>query len=163
MAIQFPMHVSFSVVNASMSSDVEMHDGRPCAISSLDLILLANHEAKIQLAGGERLSEVEIHFSLSSKWRTPEELDSDLAANDVGFLCYTRELNGQAFVHGAAVWPNEPLPQYLLAASLTRNAEFTIASLSTILPSDPPHSWETNRGHALRLSSVRFSAWQRQG
>lgn len=163
MAIQFPMHVLFNVVHASMSSDVEMHDGCPCAISSLDLILLADHETRIQLAGGERLSEVEIHFSLSSKWRRPEELDRDLAGNDVGFLCYTREPNGQAFVNGAAVWPNEPLPQYLLADNLSRNAQFTIASLSAVLPSGPPHSWEPNRGHALRLSSVRFSAWQRQG
>ena len=158
-----PMLVSFSILRASMSSDIEMHDGLPCATSSLNLVLLADRNTKIHLSGGEPLSEIEIHFSISSKWRTPAELDRDLTASDVGFLCHTRESNGKAFVHGAAVWPNEFLPQYLFAENLNRDAQFTIASLSTILESGPPHSWGTNREHVLRLSLVRFSASQGEG
>ena len=160
MTIPFPMLVSFSVSRALMSSDIEVHDGPPCAITSLNLVLLADRETKIHLSGGEPLSEIELHFSISSKWRTPAELDRDLTANDVGFLCHTRESNGKAFVHGAAVWPNEFLPQYLLAENLNRKAQFTITSLPTLLESAPPHSWGTNREHVLRLSSVRFSALQ---
>lgn len=70
MTIQFPMLVSFSVLRASMSSDIEMHDGRPCAISSLNLVLLADRDTEIHLAGGEPLSAIELHISISSKWRT---------------------------------------------------------------------------------------------
>lgn len=163
MTIQFPMLVSFRILRASMSSDIEVHDGLPCAITSLSLVLLADRDTKIHLSSGEPLPETEIHFSISSKWRTPAELGRDLTANDVGFLCHTRESNGKAFVHGASVWPNEFLPQYLLAENLSCNAQFTIASLSTILESSPSYSWGTNREHVLRLSSVRFSASQREG
>jgi hypothetical protein len=163
MTIQFPMLVLFSVVRASMSSDIEIRDGLPCSISSLNLVLVAERDTKIHLLGGEPLSAVELHFSISSKWRTPTELDRDLTANEVGFLCHTRESNGKAFVHGAAIWPNEPLPQYLLVEDLRRNAQLTIASLPTIVESAPPHSWGTNREHVLRLSSVRFSALQGEG
>lgn len=163
MTIQFPMFVSFSVVRASMSSEIEVHDGLPRAINCLNLVLLADRDTKIHLAGGAPLSEIEIHFSISSKWRAPADLDRDLTANDVGFICHTRESNGKAFVHGAAVWPNEPLPQYLLADNLSHNAQFTIASLPTILESDPPHSWGTNRENILHLSSVHFSALHGEG
>lgn len=143
-----------------MSSDIEMRDGLAHVISSLNLVLLADRDTKIHLIGGEPLSAIELHFSISSKCRTPTELDRDLTADDVGFLCHTRESNGKVFVHGAAVWPNEPLPQYLLADNLRRTAQFTIASLPTALESATPHFWGTNREHILRLSSVRFSALQ---
>ncbi|WP_325331033.1 hypothetical protein [Sulfuricella sp.] len=163
MTIQFPMLVSFSVLRASMSSEIEVHGGLPCAINSLKLVLLADRDTRIHLSGGEPLSEIELHFSISSKWRTPAELDRDLTANDVGFLCHTRESNGKAFVHGAAVWSNESLPQYLLAENVSRIAQITISSLPTLLESCPPHSWGTSREHALHLSSVRFSALQGEG
>lgn len=163
MTFTFPMLVSLSVLRASISSDVEMRDGLPSGTSSLNLVLLADRDTKIHLAGGEPLSATELHFTISSKWRTPTELDRDLTVDDVGFLSHTRESNGKSFVHGAAVWPNEPLPQYLLSENLSRNAQFIIKSLPTVLESAPPHSWGTNREHVLRLSSVRFSALQVEG
>lgn len=146
-----------------MSSDIEVHEGLPRTTSTLNLVLLADHDTRIHLSGGAPLSETEIYFSLSSKWRTPVELNSNLTTNEVGFLCHTRESNGKALVHGASVWPNEFLPQYLLSENLSRNARFTIASLASILESDPPYLWGTNGEHALHLSSVRFSASEGEG
>ena len=163
MTFPFPMPVSFRVLRASMSSDIEMRDGLTCAISSLNLVLLADPHTKIHLVGGEHLSGIEFHFSISSKWRTPTELDRDLTADDVGFLCHTRESNGKANVHGAAVWPNESLPEYMLAENLRRNAQFTIASLPNLFDSESTYLWGVNREHILRLSSVRFSALQGEG
>jgi len=163
MTIQIPMLVSFRVLRASMSSDLEMRDGAPRLSHGLYLVLLAERDTKIQLSSGEPLSEIELHFSVSSKWRTTTELDSDLTAPDVGFLSHNKESNGKAFVHGAALWPDEPLPQYLLAEHLRRNARFSISSLSTLSDSSPPHSWATGREHFLRLSSLQFSVIQGEG
>ena len=162
MTIQFPMLVSFRVLRASLSSDLEVQNGLPCVNNSINLVLVADRDTKIHLTGGEPLSEVELHFSISSKWNTSTDLDRDLSAQDVGFLCHTQEQSGKAFVHGAALWPDESLPQYLLAEHLNRSAHFTIASFTTLSESSPPHSWGTNREHALRLSSVRFSAVQEE-
>lgn len=161
MTFQSPMLVSFSVLHASILSEIEMRSGLPFVTSSLNLVLLADRDTKIQLVGGEHLSTIELHFSISSKWRSPKELNPDLTADDVGFLCHTRESNGNAFVHGSAVWPtNEPLPQFLLSDNLRRNVHFTIPSLSRVFESEPPYSWGTNREYGLRLSSICFSAMQ---
>lgn len=163
MTIQIPMLASFRVLRASMSCDLEMRDGAPCLNHGLHLILLAERNTRIQLSSGESLSEVELHFSVSTKWRTTTELDAGLTAHDVGFLSHNQVSNGKAFVHGAALWPNEQLPQYLLAEQLKRNAHFSIASLPTLSDSSPPHSWATGREHFLRLSSVQFSVCQGEG
>ena len=163
MTIHIPMLVSFRVLHASMSSELAMRDGAPRSNHGLYLVLLAERNTKICLSSGDPLSEVELHFSLSSKWRTPIDLDCDLTAHDVGFLSHNQEPNGKAFVHGSALWPDEPLPQYLLSEHLRRNAQFTIASLPTLSDSSPPHSWATGREHFLRLSSVQFSAVQGEG
>ncbi len=160
MTAHFPMHISFRILGASMSSELEVRDGQTLAYSSLKLILLADSDTKIQLSSGEPLSDIEVNLTVSSRWHTPTELDKDLTSYDVGFLCHTRESNGKAFVHGALLWPDEPLPQYLLSENMNRRAQLVISSLPTLFDPSPAHSWGESRKHFLHVSSANFSSAQ---
>jgi hypothetical protein len=162
MTIQFPTDVSFLVLRASMSSELEMRDGIPYSINSLNLVLVAVTNTQIQLSSGEHLSEVELHFTVSNKWHTPVDLDRDLNLQDVGFLCCVTEPNGKIFVHGAAIWPEKQLPDYLLADGLVCNVQLTIGFFSTTSEPDSPYLWAVGRENILHISSIRFSAQQKE-
>jgi hypothetical protein len=162
MTIQFPTDVSFLVLRASMSSELEMRDGISHSINSLNLVLVAITNTQIQLSSGQHLSEIELHFTVSNKWHTPIDLDRDLNLQDVGFLCCVIEPNGKIFVHGAAIWPDKQLPDYLLADGLVCNVQLTLGSFSASSELDSPYLWAAGRENILHISSIRFSAQQKE-
>ncbi|UVS60028.1 MULTISPECIES: hypothetical protein [Nitrosomonas] len=77
--------------------------GNTISSESFSLVLRPAPDTNMVLSSGEQLGDIEIHLTLSTKWRTANELDRDLTDDDVGFLAHTQGERSEPFVHGAAL------------------------------------------------------------
>jgi hypothetical protein len=126
----------------------------------------------IRLSSGEPLEDVDVHFRLSSKWKTPEALDQDLQPGDVGLLTHTRESHSNLsmnpadkesipFIHGAGVWPANFPPDILLQPTIERIVILTFSSVQEDMNDEEPFIWQSDRPHALRISRITLTAIRR--
>lgn len=172
MNITVPMNITFSVVSASITEQLSSSIEGLCSEQSINLILRANHCTMIRLSSGEPLEDVDVHFRLSSKWKTPEALDQDLQPGDVGLLTHTRESHSNLsinpsdkesipFIHGAGVWPANFSPDVLLQPTVERVVILTFPSVQENMNDEEPFIWECNRTHAIRISRISLTAIRR--
>ena len=151
-----PMLATFDIVKASMSSGLGITDGSASVVRTLSLTLVFDLKTRITLEGGRPLSGVQVDFSLREATNLP---DADIAPTELGFLCQMLNSDGSPQVHGAAIWPPEFDPAYLvISPHLRRGGSLTIATLETIPEYAPPFAWKTYREHALRISRMSFYA-----
>lgn len=130
------------------------------ASESFALVLRASHDTTIVLSTGESLAEVDVHLTLSTRWRTAPELDKDLTNEDVGFLAHTEGERGEPFVHGGALLSSTSV----MAALLSAGAKGTI---TLVLPSVPiadswaaQFVWGRNRPNMLRIGHLEVSVFR---
>ena len=157
MSISFPMHVSFTVVGVTVSEYSNMDEGNLCSGQDFTLALRADDRTKIRLSSGELLKDVDVKLKLSSKWKTPEEVDRELQPQDIGFLHNSCETDSPS-VHGAAIWPSGLLPSALLQGSVKGLVSLTLSSVPTVLDREDPFIWSCGRPHFIRISDISVSA-----
>lgn len=160
----FSTYLHLSVVQASATMSLYNEDGVSRSSESFALVLRAAHNTNLVLSTGERLPDVEIHLTLSTKWLTAQDLDRDLANDDVGFLVHTEDERGGPFVHGAALLPNATVVATLLSAGA--EGRVTLALSPSVISGDrgdTPFVWGKNRPNALHISHLDVSVLQREG
>ena len=158
MTYVFPTGLNLSVIRVSATVSLHVEGDAPRSSESFSLVLRASRETNIVLSTGQRLADVDIHFTLSTKWRTAQDLDRDLKINDVGFLAHIEGERGVPFVHGGALLLNTTVVASLLCSG-------THGRMSLVLPTVPfeerrdvPHVWGTNRENILRIGHLQLSA-----
>lgn len=158
MSIQIPMLATFNIVGASVVQEVICHEGHYTTERKYGLVLRAR-EGKIRLTTGESLKNVDVHFTLSSRWRAPQELDRDLKPEDVGFLFHSppESPGGLPFIHGACIWPSEPLPEALFSGTTQGTVGLTLSSVPQVPDQEEPFTWSCFRPHMIRIASVWVS------
>jgi hypothetical protein len=121
------------------------------------LVLRAAPDTNIVLSTGQLLAAVDIHLSLSTKWRTAQELDPDLAPEDVGFLAHIEGERSEPFVHGSALLSGTKIVNALLGVG-------TVGKVKMVLPNVPfedrkehPYVWGRNRPRMLRIGHLEIS------
>ena len=163
MTYVFPTDLHLSVVRISATVSLHVEGGAPHSLEAFSLVLRASRGTNIILSTGQRLADVDIHFTLSTKWRTAQDLDRDLKINDVGFLAHTEGEQGVPFVHGGALLLNTTVVASLLCSG-------THGRMSLVLPTVPfeermdvPHVWGTNRENMLRIDHLQLSTLCSEG
>lgn len=157
MSFAFPTHVFLSVAQVSATMSVHGEDGILKASESFSLVLRASHDANIILSTGERLADVDVHLTLSTRWRTAAELDKDLTNEDVGFLAHAEGERGEPFVHGGALLSNTDIMAALLSAGTKGKVKLVLPSVPFADNKDAPFLWGRNRPNMLRISHLEVS------
>ena len=158
MSIYFPMNVLFTVVSASVTDESSMVEENLHTERRFRLVLRADDRTMIHLSSGESLSEIDVHFILSSDWKTPRDVDRELQPQDIGFLAHNKSQNDPPLVHGAAIWPSEFLPGTLLQSSVKGYVSLTLSSVPQVLDHEKPFIWSCGRLHSIRISHISVSA-----
>lgn len=164
----FPTYLHLSVVRASGTMSLDSESDSAISSESFSLVLRAAHDTNVVLSSGEQLADVEIHLTLSTKWRTANELDQDLTNDDVGFLAHTNGERGEPFVHGAALLADTTVVGALLAIGTEGRVKLVLSSVPIGERTEAPFVWGTNRPNMLRISHLEVSvfpieAGQREG
>lgn len=162
MNLEFPTHLRMSVVQASATMSLHGEGGILKSSESYSLVLRATGAANIVLSTGERLADVDVHLTLSTKWRTAQDLDKDLTNEDIGFLAHTEGEQGEPFLHGCALLSNTTVISALLSG--------TDGTVTLVLPTvpiadkkDEPFEWGRNRPNMLRISNLDVSILRGEG
>jgi hypothetical protein len=135
--------------------------GSTISSESFSLVLrCADRDTNVVLSSGEQLVDIEIHLTLSTKWRTANELDQDLTDGDVGFLVHSQRERGKPFIHGAALLRDTTV----VGALLSRGAEGRVMLVLPSIPlTDEPFVWGTSRPNMLRISRLELSSFPIEG
>ena len=163
MNLAFPTHLRLSVIQASATMSLHGEDGISKSSESFSLVLRATRDANIALSTGERLADVEIHLTLSTKWRTANELDQDLTNVDVGFLAHTKGERGEPFVHGVALLADTTVVGALLSKDTKGRVKLVLSSVPIGERTEAPFIWGTNRPNMLRISHLEVSVFPIEG
>nr|WP_315258974.1 hypothetical protein [uncultured Duganella sp.] len=150
--------IFFSVVHVSATTSLHANEGRLLSSDSYSLVLRAAHDTNIVLCTGSKLSDIDIHFTFSTKWGFAKELDRDLESDDVGFLAHSGGGRDGSFVHGGALLLSSSVVASLLDDQLKGEIRLEVANLPFLAESDTPFVWEMNRRHMLRISHLEVSA-----
>lgn len=151
----FPVLVLFDVVRASMTDTLHNCDGNFEIEKKFNLVLRAEQQTPILLSSGEPLSEVDVHLSLSTRWRNPDDLD--LSADDAGFLTYSDSGYGGEHIGGALIWPIETFPKALLANGVTGLVSLSLSTVPTIIDGCEPFVWNSGKLRRLKIASASIS------
>lgn len=162
MTYEFPACLYLPVVRASATMSLHSEGGAVRSSESFSLVLRAPHDANIVLSTGQQLAEIEIHLTLSIKWRTAHELDQDLAADDIGFLAHTEGDRGEPFVHGAVLLSNTTVIAALLSGSVEGRVKLVLPSIPSH-EKNAPFVWGRNRPNMLRISHLEVSVIRTEG
>ena len=163
MNLAFPTHLRLSVIQASATMSLHGEDGISKSSESFSLVLRATRDANIALSTGERLADVDVHLTLSTKWRTAQELDKDLTNEDVGFLAHTEGERGEPFVHGGALLSNTAVIAKLLSVGTDGTVTLVLPSVPITDKNDAPFEWGRNRPNMLRISHLEVSVLRGEG
>lgn len=130
MNLAFPTHLRLSIVQTSATMSLHGENGISKSSESFSLVLRTTSDENIALSTGERLSDLDVHLTLSTKWKTAQALDRDLIDDDVGFLAHIEGERGEPFIHGGALLSNTTVIAALLSAG-------TNGRVTLVLPSVP--------------------------
>ncbi|WP_430231954.1 hypothetical protein [Nitrosomonas communis] len=133
--------------------------GNTISSESFSLVLRLAPDTNMVLSSGEQLGDIEIHLTLSSKWRTANELDRDLTDDDVGFLAHTQGERSKPFVHGAALLRDTTVVGALLSRGAEGRVKLVLPSVPIKEITDTSFVWGTNRPNMLRISHLELSAF----
>ena len=162
MSLAFSTHLNLSVVQASASMSHLSEDGILKSSESFFLVLRATRDTNIALSTGEVLADVDIHLTLSTKWRTAQEIDKDLTIEDVGFLAHTEDERGKPFVHGCALLSNTTVIAKLLSAGMDGTIKLLLSSVPISDRMGDPFVWGRHRPNMLRISYFEVSVLRRE-
>ena len=123
---------------------------------SIALVLRATSDANIRLVGGVPLASVDVHFTLSTRWRTPGELDRDLGPEDVGFLAHNLGPRNEPTVHGASVIVSSPIAAVVANCSTQSYLELSLPTVPFSDDPNAPYVWGLQRDHMLRVSRLEL-------
>jgi hypothetical protein len=137
---------------------VNVEGGTTRCAESFALVLRSDSDTNIVLSTGESLSEVDVHLTLSTKWRTGPEIDEDLTDEDVGFLCHSEGEGNTPFVGGGALLLQTSILASLLAPGVSGTVKLTLPTVPFKQSNEPPYVWGHDRTHFLRVSHVEVSA-----
>jgi len=163
MPLAFPKYLRLSVVQAVATMSLHGEDGISNSSESFSLVLRATRDSDIALSTGERLANVDVHLTLSTKWRTAQELDRDLSNEDVGFLAHTEGERGEPFVHGGALLSNTTVIAALLSVGTHGTVTLVLPSVPITDKKDSPFVWGWNRPNMLRISHLEVSVLRGEG
>lgn len=149
------MLVLFDVVRASMTDTLHNCDENFEIEQKFNFVLRAEQQTLILLSSGESLSEVDVHLSLSTRWRKPDDLD--LSADDAGFLTYCDNGYGGKHIGGALIWPIEIFPKALLANGATGLVSLSLSTIPTIIGGCEPFVWNSGKLGRLKIASASIS------
>jgi hypothetical protein len=135
----------------------------PIASESFSLVLRASRDTNVVLSTGQRLADVDIHLTLSTKWRTAQALDRDLMIDDVGFLAHNEGERGAPFVHGGALLLNTTVVASLLCAGTTGKVRLVLPTVPFEKAKDAPYVWGRSRPNMLRISHLEVSVLGGEG
>ena len=162
------MIANFSIEGISVTETLSMEEEGPSTERRYNLVLRSDRHTRIRLSSGESLKDVDVHFTLSSKWASPEKLGRELKDRNVGFLIHTRDTgmpliertleNSEPFIHGAAIWPSNYLPDALFQPTIKGFISMTFSSVQEVFDGEEPFIWDCNRPHAIHISDVSVSA-----
>lgn len=159
-ALATDLYLSVVRVSATMSLHVEAE--APQSSESYSLVLRASRDTNIVLSTGQRLADIDIHLTLSTKWRAAHELDRDLTIDDVGFLAHTEGDRGEPFVHGAVLLLNTAVVSSLLCAGTSGRVSLVLPAVPFEAKAEAPYIWEKNRPNMLRISNLEVTVLQGQ-
>ena len=145
--MSIPFCAYFNVLTAGASDEIVTIDGEVTSSRRISLILEAEPRTQIVLSAGERLSAVETHVTLVMATESPK-FTGELSDGEVGYLIHTEQ-----GVHGAVLWPYQPLPYYLLLPDLKTTVSMGFSSLAAVSESALPYRWRQGREHLLRITS----------
>lgn len=162
MNLAFPTHLRLSVVQASATMLLHGDEGISKSSESFSLVLRATRDANIALSTGELLADVDVHLTLSTKWRIAQELDKDLSTQDVGFLVHTEGERGEPFVHGGGLLSDTAVVAALLSMNTDGTVTLVLPSVLITDKKDAPFVWGRNKSNMLRISHLEVSILRRE-
>ncbi len=158
MTYTIPTDLYLSVIRTSATMSLHMEGGTLRSEESFSLILRAAKDTNVVLSTGEKLADVDVHLTLSTKYRIAQELDRDLLIDDIGFLAHTEGELGRPFVHGSALLTNTTVVASLLSANTKGKVRLVLPSVPFEDGKDTPYVWGKNRPNMLRISHLYISA-----
>lgn len=158
MTYVYPTSLYLSVTRASAAMSLYVNADSPRCSESFSLVLRAAQDTNAVLSTGQRLADVDIYFTLSTKWKTVQELDKDLGIDDVGFLSHNEGDRGVPFVHGAALLLSTTVVASLFHVGTHGSMKLVLPTVPLDARSDTPYVWGTNRENMLRVSHLELSA-----
>ena len=163
MTYVFPTDLHLSVTRISATVSLHVEGGALRSSESFSLVLRASRGTNIVLSTGQRLADVDIHFTLSTKWRTAQDVDRDLKSADVGFLAHTEGEQGVPFVHGGALLLNPTVVASFLCAGTHGKMILVLPTVPFEEGTDVPYVWGANRENMLRIDHLQLSALCSEG
>ena len=163
MTYVFPTGLNLSVIRVSATVSLHVEGDAPRSSESFSLVLRASRETNIVLSTGQRLADVDIHFTLSTEWRNAQELDRDLTTDDVGFLTHSEGERGEPFVHGAALLLNTTVVASLLRVGMKGKVNVVLPTVPFSDGTDTPYVWGRSRPNTLRISHLGVSVVRDEG
>lgn len=157
MTYAFPIDVNLSVVQVSATMSLHAEGAAPVSSEAYSFVLRASNDTNIVLSTGQRLADIDIHLTLSTKWRDAHALDRNLMSDDVGFLAHSEGERGEPFVHGAALLIDTTLVASLLHAGAHGKIKIVLPTVPFSDRADTPYVWGTNRRNMLRISHLEVS------
>jgi hypothetical protein len=157
MTYALPTALYLSVLRVSANTSLHSDGGSLKSSESWSLVLRASPDTNVVLSTGQRLAAVDIHLTLSTKWRTAQELDRDLTPEDVGFLAHTEGERGEPFVHGGALLSSTAIVNALLGADTVGKVEIVLPTVPFEDKKNNPYVWGRNRPNMLRISHLEVS------
>lgn len=158
-----PTNLYLSVINASATTSLNAAGDTSKSSESWSLVLRSSPDTNIVLSTGHRLADIDIHFTLSTKWRTRQELDRDLAPDAVGFLSHNEGEQGEPFVHGEALLLNTTIVAALLSTGITGKVRMEIPTVPFVDGEKVPFVWGSNRPNMLHISHIEISVLRSDG
>lgn len=121
-------------------------------------MLRASQDTNIVLSTGEKLADVDVNLTLSTKCRSAQEVDRELLIDDIGFLAHTEGEHGKPSVHGIVLLTNTTVVASLLSAGSKGWVRLALPSIPFEDSKDTPYVWGKNRPSMLRISHLEISA-----
>jgi hypothetical protein len=157
MTYTIPTDLYLSVIRTSATMSLHMEGGTLRSEESFSLVLRASQGTNVVLSSGEKLADVDVHLTLSTKCRIAQELDRDLLIDDIGFLAHTEGELGKPFVHGCALLTDTAVVASLLSAGTKGRVSLVSPSVPFEDSKDTPYVWGKNRPNMLRISHLHVS------
>ena len=154
----FPTTIYCTVVHVSAGMTAHAEGSTVRSSESFNLVLRADAGANIILCTSERLSEVDVHLTFSTRWRTGPEIDDDLTDRDVGFLSHSHGEGSTPFVGGGALLLQTSVLASLLIPGVTGTVKLVLPTVPFEQDNERPYVWKHDRPHMLRVSNVEVSA-----
>ena len=122
------------------------------------LILRAINCTNIILDSGEHLSEVDINFTLSSKYKSSKEINRELTEDDLGILVHIEDGDGSPFVHGKAPLIDRTVLQNLFNKGTKGYVTIQLPTVPFEDDTTKPYVLKKNIPNMLRISGLSVSS-----